>query len=69
MIGYDLSLFITQYQWIHAVAYTRVRLNLNFEFQFAHELLMNLNSTFTKSMNLNLIFAKSMNLNLKVLLK
>ena len=49
--------------------YTRVGLNLNFEFEFAHELLMNLTLTFIKSMNLNLIFAKSMNLNLKVLIK
>ena len=39
------------------------------EFESVHELLMNLNSTFTKSMNLLLIFAKSMNLNLKVLIK
>ena len=46
--------------------------NLNFEFESAHELLinLNLNSTFAKSMNLNLnvylIFAKSMNLNLNM---
>ena len=46
---------------------TRVGLNLNFEFESAHELLMNLNlnSTFAKSMklnsNLNLVFSKSMN--------
>ena len=33
-----------------------VGLNLNFEFESAHELLMNLNSTFAKSMNLNLVF-------------
>ena len=39
------------------------------EFKSAHEILMNLNSTFTKSMNLILIFAKSMNWNLKVLIK
>ena len=39
---------------------------LNFEFESAHEFLMNLNSTFTKSMNLNLVFSKSMNLNLTV---
>ena len=45
---------------------TRVGLNLNFEFESAHELLMNLNlnSTFAKSMNLNFDFSKSMNLNL-----
>ena len=46
-----------------------VRLNLNFEFKSAHELLMNmnLNSTFAKSMNLNLAyFFKSMILNLKM---
>ena len=45
---------------------TRVGLNLNFEFESAHELLMNLNlnSTFPKSMNLNFDFSKSMNLNL-----
>ena len=45
---------------------SRVGLNLNFEFESAHELLMNLNlnSTFAKSMNLNFDFSKSMNLNL-----
>ena len=45
-----------------------VGLNLNFEFEFesAHELLMNLNSTFAKSMNLNLVFSKSMNLKLNL---
>ena len=43
---------------------TRVGLNLNFEFESAHELLLNLNFVFSKSMNLNLIFSKSMNLNL-----
>ena len=32
------------------------RLNLNFKFESAYELLMNLNSTFAKSMNLNLVF-------------
>ena len=46
----------------------RVGLNLNFEFESAHELLMNLNlnSTSAKSMNLNLnsVFSKSMSLNL-----
>ena len=38
------------------------------EFDSAHELLMNLNSTFAKSMNLNLnlVFSKSMNLNSKI---
>ena len=45
----------------------RVGLNLNFELECAHELLMNLNLIFAKSMNLNLIltlvFSKSMNLN------
>ena len=51
---------------------TRVGLNLNFEFESAHELLMNfnfnLNSTFAKPMNLNLnlVFSKSMNLNLNL---
>ena len=52
----------------------RVGLNLNFELESAHELLMNLNlnlnSTFAKSMNLNLNlnfdFSKSMNLNLNL---
>ena len=44
----------------------RVGLNLNFEFESAHELLMNLNLTFAKSMNLNLAFSKSMNLNSKI---
>ena len=51
---------------------------MNFEFVSAHELLMNLNPTFAKSMNLNwnsvfaksmnmnLVFLKSMNLNLKI---
>ena len=45
-----------------------VGLNLNFEFESAHELLMNLNlnSTFAKSMNLNLVFSKSMNLNSRI---
>ena len=48
----------------------RVGLNLNFELESAHELLMklnlNLNSTFAKLMNLNLAFSKSMNLNLNL---
>ena len=48
----------------HTRVVIRVGLNLNFEFESAHELLMNLNSTFAKSMNLNLVFSKSMNLNL-----
>ena len=43
---------------------------MNFEFESAHELLMNLNSTFAKSMNLNLnlnlVFSKSINLNLSM---
>ena len=43
---------------------TRFGLILTFEFESAHEILMNLNSTFAKSMNLNLVFSKSMNLNL-----
>ena len=43
---------------------TRVGLHLNFEFESAHEILMNLNSAFATSMNLNLGFSKSMNLNL-----
>ena len=63
MIRYDVGLSITQYSWIHALHY-RVGLNLDFQFEFAQELFVNLNSTFAKSMNLNLIFAKSMNLNL-----
>ena len=42
---------------------TRVGLNLNFEFESAHEFLMNLNFVFSKSMNLNFVFSKSMNLN------
>ena len=42
---------------------TRVGLNLNVEFESAHEILVNLNSTFAKSINLNLVFSKSMNLN------
>ena len=49
----DISSSITQYQWIHAAQF-RVELNLNFEFESAHELLMNLKLTFTKSMNLSL---------------
>ena len=56
----------------------RVGLILNFRFESAHELLMNLNSTsaksinlnlslvFSKSMKLNLVFLKSMNLNLNL---
>ena len=47
-----------------------VRLNLNFEFESAHELLMKLNMNlkliFAKSMNLNLVFSKSLNLNLNL---
>ena len=48
-----------------------VGLNLNFEFESTHKLLMNLklNSTLAKSMNLNLVYTKSMNLNLNVLIK
>ena len=44
----------------------RVGLNLNFEFESVHEVLINLNSTFSKAMklNLNLVFSMSMNLNL-----
>ena len=44
---------------------TRVGLNSNFEFESAHEFLMNLNLNFvfSKSMNLNFVFSKSMNLN------
>ena len=47
---------------------SRVGLNLNFEFELAHELLMHLNLTFAKSMNLNLNldFSKSMKLNLNL---
>ena len=41
-------------------------INLNFEFESAYELLMNLNLVFSKSMNLNLVFLKSINLNLKI---
>ena len=50
-------------------------MNLNFEFESVHELLinLNLNSTFAKSMNLNLnlnlVFSKSMNLNLNLKIK
>ena len=53
----------------------RVGLNLNFEFESSHELLMNLSLTFPKSMNLNLVFSnlnlnlvfsQSMNLNLEI---
>ena len=43
---------------------SEVGLKLNFEFESAHEILMNLNSIFAKPMNLNLVFSKSMNLNL-----
>ena len=39
----------------------RVGLNLNFEFESAHELLMNLNFVFSKSMNLNFKIRKKMN--------
>ena len=54
-----------------AHTWSRVGLNLNFEFQSAHEILMNLNSTFAKSMNFNfnLVFSKSMNLNLNLKIK
>ena len=44
----------------------RVGLNLNFEFESAHELLMNLNFVFSKSMNLNFVFSTSMNLNILI---
>ena len=40
---------------------TRVKLNLNFEYESAQELLMNF--VFSNSMNLNFVFSKSMNLN------
>ena len=54
----------------HYPILSTVGLNLNFEFESAHELLMNLNlnSTFVKSMNLNLnlVFSKPKNLNLKI---
>ena len=42
---------------------SRVGLNLNFEFESAHEFLMNLNFVFSKSMNLNFISSQSINLN------
>ena len=42
----------------------RVGLNLNLEFESAHEFLMNLNFVFSKSMNQNFIFSKSMTWNL-----
>ena len=48
----SLNLWCEKWDWI--------------EFESAHELLMNLNSTFAKPMNLNLVFSKSMNLNLKI---
>ena len=48
--------------------HSRIGLDIKFEFESAHELLMNLNlnSTFAKSINLNLslVFANSMNMNL-----
>ena len=55
--------------------HSRVGLNLNFEFESAHELLINLNlnsnSTFAKSVNLNMNFdfLKSMNLNSNLKIK
>ena len=46
-----------------ALVAARVGLNLNFEFESAHEFLTNWNLVFSKSMNLNFVFSKSMNLN------
>ena len=45
------------------VVLTRFGLNLNFEFESAHEFFMNLNFVISKSLNLNFVFFKSMNLN------
>ena len=65
------TVFLCFYSTIFQLT-SRVGLNLNFEFESAHELLinlnLNLNSTFAKSMNLNLNFdfSKSMNLNLNL---
>ena len=42
----------------------RVGLSWNFEFEYAHELLINLNFVFSKSVNLNFVFSQSLNLNL-----
>ena len=44
---------------------------MNFEFESAHELLMNLSLAFAKSMNLNLnlVFSQLMNLNLNLKIK
>ena len=44
----------------------RVGLKLNFEFESAHELCMNLNFVFSKSMILNFVFSKSINLNILI---
>ena len=49
------------------MALTRVELNLNFEFESAHELWMNSNFVFSNSLNLNFVFSKSMNLNLNLI--
>ena len=40
-------------------------LNLNFEIESLHKLVMNLNVDFQKSMNWNVDFLKSINLNLR----
>ena len=65
-----ISLALATVQYQTTLLLRRVGLNLNFEFESAHVLLMNLNlnSTFAKSMNLNLnlVFSKSMHLNLKI---
>ena len=53
----------------HKQLLIRVGLNLNFEFESAHELLMNLNFIFSKSMNLNLNFVFSTSMNLNILIK
>ena len=42
---------------------TRVGLNLNFEFESAYKLVVNLNVDFQKSMNLNVDFCRLVNLN------
>ena len=42
------------------VILSKVRLNLNYELESSHDLLMNLNLVFSKSMNLNLKIKKKM---------
>ena len=53
--------FILIYKMLQNGLLSRVRLDLNFGFESAQELLMNLISTFAKSLNLNVLIKDLMN--------